>query len=501
MAKQKVEGLTPRALMEAAVDEMMLSVQEQRDDKVSPKVGAILQMPDGTIDKAHRGELREGDHAEFTLLERKHRINKLDGSTLYATLEPCAPGARKHPKLGCAERIVNARIKKVFIGIEDPDPLVDRKGIKYLIDKGIEVEMFPPDLQDKIREANKQFIKEALQRAKTIDEQEDNLILTNLENIAENSLIEDLSEDLLKDFIKEANLKVALKSPKFNAIFSQLGLLEKVNDIYKPTGLGLLLFGIRPQLSFPNALIRTTFKTKERREDIKTIEGPLILQADETIEWFKKNIGKQTDRSEAHRKELFDYPPEVIREAIINAIVHRDYDLEGAAIYLEINDDAIIIKSPGKPVDPIKIEQIKQFDAPSLSRNPKIVYVFDQMKLVEQRGLGFETIKNLPVKYGIPLPIVEFQDPFIVFKFPRRLDNVKNISSIKNLDQLSNQQLKGYEWLRTVDMASTREYSAHFDIGYRTAQRHLSKMKELDLIQDNGDDTNSPNYKYMIKQK
>lgn len=62
---------------------------------------------------------------------------------------------------------------------------------------------------------------------------------------------------------------------------------------------------------------------------------------------------------------------------LINAIVHRDYDIDGAPIYFEINDDAIIIKS------------LKRFNAPSLSRNPKIMYVFDQMNLVEQRGLGF----------------------------------------------------------------------------------------------------------------
>ena len=97
-----------------------------------PKVGAVLLKPDGTIETAYRGELREGDHAEFTLLERKNRASHLEGSILFATLEPCAPDARKAPKLGCAERIVLARIKKVWIGIQDPDPMVDRKGILYL---------------------------------------------------------------------------------------------------------------------------------------------------------------------------------------------------------------------------------------------------------------------------------------------------------------------------------------------------------------------------------
>ncbi len=50
-----------------------------------------------------------------------------------------APGSRAHPKLGCAERIVLARIKDVWIGIEDPDPVVDRKGIKHLQDHGVVV--------------------------------------------------------------------------------------------------------------------------------------------------------------------------------------------------------------------------------------------------------------------------------------------------------------------------------------------------------------------------
>jgi ATP-dependent DNA helicase RecG len=81
-------------------------------------VGAVLWRPDGKTQTASRGELRQGDHAEFTLLERKNRDQKLDGSFVFATLEPCAPGARKQPKLGCAERIVNARIAQVWVGID-----------------------------------------------------------------------------------------------------------------------------------------------------------------------------------------------------------------------------------------------------------------------------------------------------------------------------------------------------------------------------------------------
>src|SRR3954463_10419048 len=120
-----------RRLMEQAIEAMRLSVVEPRDDgKATPKVGAVLLKPDGSVETAHRGELRHGDHAEFTLLERKNRGNRLDGSVLFATLEPCAPGARSMPKMSCAERIVAARIRQVWVGIEDPDPTVACKGIQ-----------------------------------------------------------------------------------------------------------------------------------------------------------------------------------------------------------------------------------------------------------------------------------------------------------------------------------------------------------------------------------
>jgi len=86
----------PRRMMEKPIEVMRQSVEEPRADrKASPLVGVVLVKPDGTVDTAYRGELRHGDHGEFTLLERKHPNERLDGSLLFATLEPCAPGARQ----------------------------------------------------------------------------------------------------------------------------------------------------------------------------------------------------------------------------------------------------------------------------------------------------------------------------------------------------------------------------------------------------------------------
>lgn len=496
MAKITINvNVEARKFMKMAIDVMNKSLQEPRADKVSPKVGAVLVKTNGAVETAFRGEMRHGDHAEFTLLERKNRSEALDGATLYATLEPCAPGARKHPKLGCAERIVNARIKKVYIGIEDPDPKVDRKGIQYLINNGIEVVMFDSDLQTEIIQANQQFIDEATQRAKEVQEASVEVYLTNKEKVVSDSDTDDFSEIELLRFIENAKLGVELRTDKFYRIFRQLGFIETKDGVNSPTGIGLLLFGDSPQIPYTNALIKATYKTSGRGEELQDFKGAITTQSIQAIDWFKDKIGHQISREKAERETIYDYPVEIIREALTNAIVHRDYDLEGAPIYFEINDEAIIIKSPGEPVAPLKFEQIKQFNAPSLSRNPKIMFVFNELKLVEQRGLGFQSIKDLTAKWNLPFPIVSYDAPYIVFKFPRNLNSIKKDSSSR-ISELSNEELRVYNWIRTQGEVSTKDYSSKFGIAQRTASRHLAKLFAMGLLKTNGENERSPKLKY-----
>ncbi|CAM5999341.1 unnamed protein product [Sphagnum balticum] len=106
----------------------------------------------------------------------------------------------------------------------------------------------------------------------------------------------------------------------------------------------------------------------------------------------------------------------LMREAIVNALVHRDYDIEGAKIQLEMTPHFIRIKSPGEPVSPVTLEQIKSFKAPILSRNPQLQYAFTKMGLAEERGLGMQTLKSVPEALGLPLPKFIWEAPYLVLE-------------------------------------------------------------------------------------
>lgn len=75
---------------------------------------------------------------------------------------------------------------------------------------------------------------------------------------------------------------------------------------------------------------------------------------------------------------------------------------------------------------------------------------------------------------------------------------IRNLN-IEGTDELNPEEMKGYQWVRLNGEISTREYANNFNYGYKKAQRHLSKMRQLDMIEDNGLPSTSPNYRYKVK--
>lgn len=468
--------------MELAVKVMRQSVAEGRDDrKTSPLVGAVLVKPDGSVATAHRGELREGDHAEYTLLERKQRDARLDGSVLFATLEPCAPGARKHPKLSCAERIVNARIKEVWVGIEDPDPTVDRQGLRFLESKKVTVHMFDPELQDEIRQANHSFLVQAAKRAAEAKNLPANpKALSDWERVLPGAESRDLSTVALKSFRNKIGRR--LSAAGFSRLLVRQGFLAKSGRKTAPTGWGYLLFGTAPRDLLPQAGLKGTIHYPDGREEVRDFDEPLILIPDLVEAWLRDKLPFASDRSHMTRQDSSVAPFEIVREAVINALVHRDYDVRGATCHVAASADTVTVRSPGVPPTPISLGQLQALQAPMLNRNPKLQLAFAGASLAEGRGLGMRTFNEAATKYGLPLPRYAFDGVYLNLTIYRDAKGVVRLLRREVLERLNSDEKESWQVILTKQPMTSAEMMTVTGFDERKAQRVLRKLLDKGLV-------------------
>jgi len=491
MAEKQTGRKDPKEYMRLAVEVMKKSIPERKRNDPAPFVGAVLVFPDGHVETAFRGELREGDHAEYTVMDKKNRNRDLTGCWLFATLEPCAPGSRNAPKVSCAERIVNARISDVWFGIEDKNPIVDHAGIDYLLEHGVKVHQFSPEFHKEIEKVNKDFMQWAnIRNEKARQKRKTKPDILKSSVVGTDKRV--FSDQALNAFIQNAGRDYEPGSEEHLQEMKEMGLLEFDNESqsYIPTGNAVLLFGKNPRHRFPQACVKARVNFGDGNTDVETFDAPLVLIPGMIEDWLKKVLPASLNRSSFQATKVPSYPIEVIREAVVNAIVHRDYSIEGAKVQLEVNPDKIIIKSPGAPVPPVTIEDMAAFRATSLSRNKLLTFIFNEMHLMEETGLGMETFKSLKEKYNLPLPVFSYDGLNVVVTLPRNIESLRTLGP-KTLSKLNEEELAGYDWIRTKGKITRLEYEKKFGFNTKKAERHLTKMVKNNLIRriDKGNKT------------
>jgi ATP-dependent DNA helicase RecG len=232
----------------------------------------------------------------------------------------------------------------------------------------------------------------------------------------------DVDTDILQLFKSLARIT---DSTPDEQIYKNLRLLTD-NHLFKNGA--VLFFGKQPELIFEKAVVRCLlFKGKDKRFiiDDKLFGGSLYRQYTKAMQWLKEklNVGYDIEGQGAGpRKEIWEIPETVFKEAIINSLSHRDYYDKGAVTMIEIFDDRVEISNPGGLVSAIKPAD---FGKRSHSRNPLIFGLFARMQLVEQVGSGINRMNDLMKSAGLMSPEYSTDGMFTIKLLRPTLDGDK----------------------------------------------------------------------------
>ena len=126
-------------------------------------------------------------------------------------------------------------------------------------------------------------------------------------------------------------------------------------------------------------------------DDIE-FEGNIIYLLKASLDFVKRNSKKMWKKGPVYRIEYPEYPERAVQEALVNALIHRDYSVIGSEVHVDIYDDRLEIYSPGGLYDGTFIQDINPLDVSSVRRNPILADVFARMDLMERRGSGLRKI-------------------------------------------------------------------------------------------------------------
>lgn len=193
----------------------------------------------------------------------------------------------------------------------------------------------------------------------------------------------DADEQMIKDFRTEAKLSPSTPDKQ---IFENLELFTENGTAKNGAA---MFFGKQPERKFPHAITRCVlFKgtNKVYIIDDKTFGGSLYQQYLQAIAWLESKLQVAYKiEGTGPREEIWEIPLTVFKEAIINALSHRDYYEQGASIMIEMFDDRVEISNPGGLLPVVA----KDFGHKSMTRNPLIFSLFTRMHLVgRNRSFG-----------------------------------------------------------------------------------------------------------------
>ena len=263
-------------------------------------------------------------------------------------------------------------------------------------------------------------------------------------------------------------------------ILSNLDLIENG----KLRNAGVLLFGKNPQKHLMISEARVgRFKSDIDIMDTVIARGNLFKQLDILFDAVRKHLNvKYIIKGQLEREDVWDYPLDAVREAIINALIHRDY-LDNADIQIRVYDDKIRFWNPGQLPEGITIDMLRA-DHESRPRNKLLAMIFYFAGLIERWGSGTKRMIDLCYAQGLPEP--EFREEgagftVIFYKDAYTEENLRKMG-------LNERQIKAVMYVKErgkITIADYKEISPN--VSEKTLYRDLQKLVKKKILHEIGD--------------
>lgn len=235
----------------------------------------------------------------------------------------------------------------------------------------------------------------------------------------------DLDENKFSHFLKVTKISPVIKREK---ILENLGLLK---DSYMKNA-GVLLFCQKVTKFFLNATIGCFLymgNTKYKILDKKEFDEDIFSNYNNTIKYLMTHLNTEYIIKDGPREEKLELPEEALREAVLNAIAHRDY-FSPANVHVNIFKDRVEIINPGGLVGNLTIEDIYE---KSIPRNPLLFGLMERMELVEKAGSGLVRMEKAMKEYGLEKPNITANKNWFQITFRRpELQTTSYEDRIKN---------------------------------------------------------------------
>ncbi|MBA3531765.1 MAG: putative DNA binding domain-containing protein [Ardenticatenales bacterium] len=317
--------------------------------------------------------------------------------------------------------------------------------------------------------------------------------------------LNDLDEERLRRYIRQRQEAYPQSSPLIGTteeLWEEVKAVVMTEEGAVPTVAGILFFSRDPSFWISHARVKLArfpgtapVAFVDRQEPTGTL--PELLDLAEAF--IKRNTRMASQIIGFESVVVTEYPYPALREALVNAFAHRDWETRHEAVQINIFSDRIEVHSPGEPLLPLD-----QLEGAHASRNDNLCYLFKDIGAMEQYGTGVARMRALMEEHGLLPPRFEKQGPIFKVTFPGPGDRILNLMAdptarvdLRTLG-LNDRQIDAMRLLRNEGKAiSNAEYRIHFGVSDRTALRDLSSLVELGLIRRIG---NGPQSFYVASE-